>query len=102
MDIHQTVTQYCENLQAISDYFEDADPYHVEPNLDKYWAIQGGSCLTMSEEKFILDEDEPEYSYDIRNAGKMFWRKPEYCLAYVYNGFGQEFYVLLDSKKEIK
>lgn len=100
MNIREIVEDYRKNLQAIADYFENSSMYHAELMLDEYWAVDGEN-LGFDSEPFT-PENSANYSYSIRNGGKMFWRKPEYCLAYVDNGCGQEFYILLDSRKEIK
>lgn len=100
MDIREVVEEYKQSLHKIADYFENDSMYHAELMLDEYWSVDG-SNLAFDSEPFTA-ENGASYGHEICNNGNMFWRKPEYCLAYVDNGCGQEFYVLLDSTKEIK
>ena len=106
MKIENVVAQYRRSLNKIDDYFGNVIQGSAE-FLNSYW-LKNGYEIRFDDKKFSSnweDEDEggdePQYSYEIRNRGNMFWERPEYCLAYVDNGCGQEFYIILDNKKRI-
>jgi hypothetical protein len=84
----------------ILDYFDATIYSYPEPMLHCHWAYWSNEIVWWDREPISESElDSPDYSFQV--LGTAFFDKPDYCLAHVDNGCGDNFTILLDTSKRI-
>lgn len=97
MSIQEALEKIHAGNQEITEYF-GTTCCPLEDHTDKYWYYPKNGDINYDDEPF--EEDEQNYSHEVVRNRVI--EKADYTLAYIDDGCGERFYMLLDNSKRLK